>query len=627
MDNTTTKPKRRYRKLLWGLVVLLCSMIVVSCSDSAISPTSNTDNNLNKPHIATNLKPVAITIRAIGTDTMSASIKPINLINTPKVAANITVPSDNSNTHSAKGTIQYKKLSQGSFTIGNRSSNIEDNGYRYIFVTLAVRNADNSGQPYTKDLNNLVFLAVSTPQKLDSNPNTDLTTIGHTSIAKVQRYGGYSFSIPKEDIAQNIIPTGKVTLNRVHQMVPNAVDVFQVYSEAQVGGITTNHKSIIPFPYGFTVINRYNGSRVLRANPDEHRYAGIVTFAFKVPLHANIRKDPYFIQFIFAPVQQDKMRVTQAPEEQGHKGYKMLADHIKNDLGGINNVDKIVVFPGSRFWQFPNKTKIKCSDVRVAGKPGNPIITTLLTDAQKKQVGAYPLNGDIGDQVTIHGCDFDINAASVSIGGVSAPVITSSSGSKKLVVDIPDGVALTQDNPVKVTRSNSKTYSAGDIHVSGSIIGGDATVTTNCTGITSIIGIGLTGCAVDNKGRLVDSNPNNYAKLHAGAISGSKYVDVTYSGPAIPAGGQAGFVIKNNGGLLNASLLGGITITTYLGNQLQETATTTGGVLSAKLLSGGQKQFVGFKTTKPFDEIKFTVSSTSVDLSAGINFYGAYGDR
>lgn len=257
-----------------------------------------------------------------------------------------------------------------------------------------------------------------------------------------------------------------------------------------------------------------------------------------------------------------------------------------------------------------------CEPVRVSGPVGNPIETLLPPSAYKK-VGIYPLKGTIGDVVTVHGCDFT-GSEIVTVDGITANIV--SYDGKHINFKIPSGVSLLQENDVTVTR-NGNPYQAGPLYVSGGIIGSGATVTTNCTGIDVL---GLAGCAVENKPNLVDTNPSNSAYIHGSLLNGTSWVDVAYDGPAIPAGGHAGFVIKQGGGLLGANLLGGITITTYLNGQLQETKSGSG-VLDLSLLEGTQKQFVNFKTSKPFDEIRIAVTSVNVGLD--MHLYGAYGDR
>ena len=129
---------------------------------------------------------------------------------------------------------------------------------------------------------------------------------------------------------------------------------------------------------------------------------------------------------------------------------------------------------------------------------------------------------------------------------------------------------------------------------------------------TGIGGVACVGCSINNVENVIDNNIGNTASivLLAGVLSsGSIAVEDVVS--TYPAGMFAGFDIDNPA-LIDLSLLGGLTISTYLDGVLQET--TVGTFLSLSLLSG-TRQIVGFDTSLPFDEIQLTVSNlVSADL-------------
>ncbi|SFQ67511.1 T9SS type A sorting domain-containing protein [Hymenobacter arizonensis] len=108
---------------------------------------------------------------------------------------------------------------------------------------------------------------------------------------------------------------------------------------------------------------------------------------------------------------------------------------------------------------------------------------------------------------------------------------------------------------------------------------------------------------VANPGNAVDGNLSNYASFNSLATvlcPSALSVKLEGAQPA-PAGYYAGFVI-GSGGLLDASVLSGLRISTYLNGVLQESQTGAG-ILELRLLPDGKTQ-VSFPTNFNFNEVK-----------------------
>lgn len=188
--------------------------------------------------------------------------------------------------------IQYKPLSNGSFTYGERGSD----GWRYLYAAFKVRNVASNGDTYNAS-QNITFLAVDTGPSASAGE-----TYAHTAVDVMLRFNGHEPD-NAENLAKKIIPTGRVALNNAGELESFGPDVLQVFSEDEVQAfedklsIYTDVNDI--FPYGFIVRSPEvtPGSRSLPSlsgdpRPIEEQYDGIVTFAFKIPLQAVANEDP-----------------------------------------------------------------------------------------------------------------------------------------------------------------------------------------------------------------------------------------------------------------------------------------------------------------------------------------------
>lgn len=127
---------------------------------------------------------------------------------------------------------------------------------------------------------------------------------------------------------------------------------------------------------------------------------------------------------------------------------------------------------------------------------------------------------------------------------------------------------------------------------------------------------------LDSASNITDANKNNFANFNTsvGLLSGNG-ISVRDSINTYPAGWQAGYVVDLGNGVLTANILSSFTLETYNDSVLQETKTANNG-LSVSLLSGNSgKIYLTFKTTLPFDEVRFTFNSVVGGLSAFRVYY------
>ena len=122
------------------------------------------------------------------------------------------------------------------------------------------------------------------------------------------------------------------------------------------------------------------------------------------------------------------------------------------------------------------------------------------------------------------------------------------------------------------------------------------------------------GCAVTDEGLVIDNDLASHATINLPlGVTGSAHVGVTL--PRIVPGGRAvGFLVSDGSGPLGIQLLEQLTLTTYLGGEVQETATKDHG-LRLSLIRGGQQGAVRFFAREPFDEVRLEVSGLALALT------------
>ncbi len=145
-------------------------------------------------------------------------------------------------------------------------------------------------------------------------------------------------------------------------------------------------------------------------------------------------------------------------------------------------------------------------------------------------------------------------------------------------------------------------------------------------GALTCLGQDLTGTANVVNGVLTDYA--TYVPPTVGLLNCRGEISVANNGTDYPAGTFAGFVISKEGGLLNLSLLDGVTINLYRNNNATPVATMTGsGLLSLGLLNGNNGfTTVGFKSAVAFDEIQIVFNSGLLAVNTGDRYriYYAY---
>lgn len=141
------------------------------------------------------------------------------------------------------------------------------------------------------------------------------------------------------------------------------------------------------------------------------------------------------------------------------------------------------------------------------------------------------------------------------------------------------------------------------------------------TGFTGAVGVNNN---IVNPGNIIDASPATFGQITitAGLIA-SGSVAVKDEITDYPAGSYAGYDIENPT-LLGAGLVSGVTITTYLNGVQRETIAGNGLLIGAptSLLTGVNRQVVGFVTSLSFDEVKLTVNQNGANLGT-TNVYGA----
>ncbi|HEX2206936.1 MAG TPA: Ig-like domain-containing protein [Longimicrobium sp.] len=241
-------------------------------------------------------------------------------------------------------------VSSGTFTDGPRGQG----GHRYVSATYRVRNG--TGAP----LANLTFL-----------PATSSATIAGTPFTALTLYNG---GAANSALASQAVPTGAVTLGAGTALRAPDPDVLQVFQESEVAAIPLPAGITGVFPYGFVVRNPNSATtRTLPPAAGAGDYAGLVTFAFRVPLSpSGASQDPFTISFHVLAVQDTETRLTESMEEaQDSAAVRRLRDRAAS-LGATT----VTVLAGSGAAgpdvpDYPGQRQI-CA-FRTAGTAGAPV--------------------------------------------------------------------------------------------------------------------------------------------------------------------------------------------------------------------------------------------------------------
>ncbi len=166
---------------------------------------------------------------------------------------------------------------------------------------------------------------------------------------------------------------------------------------------------------------------------------------------------------------------------------------------------------------------------------------------------------------------------------------------------------------IKLYQENATSLTCNDVNT---ITNPDFPVEVADAGVTGV-NVSLLGDVIQNPEFLIDSDLTNHATLNAGLVGvgvlATSYLSIQKqadfsTGVVTPftANTYAGFNITS-ANLLTADVIGNITISTYLNDVFQEDNSNYNALVNVPLLSL-DTQNVGFVTTKPYDEIRITVS-------------------
>ncbi|MCE7044637.1 T9SS type A sorting domain-containing protein [Dyadobacter sp. CY312] len=176
------------------------------------------------------------------------------------------------------------------------------------------------------------------------------------------------------------------------------------------------------------------------------------------------------------------------------------------------------------------------------------------------------------------------------------------------------------DNPIANAACNTPTYlHEGD----GTNINYPVYTTTNVTAL------GCLNCSVQNQEAVIDDNSDNYATIQQ-TLSGisSLYLGVkSQETGGYPSGTYIGFEVEN----VNVATAAGVVrniLTTYDANGVEQESFSDGGVLGGTFLNSSGRYLIGFKTTKPFSEVRYTIGTVvSGSLFSEVRVYNAVIER
>ncbi len=155
-----------------------------------------------------------------------------------------------------------------------------------------------------------------------------------------------------------------------------------------------------------------------------------------------------------------------------------------------------------------------------------------------------------------------------------------------------------------------------------------ATIEFANTGYTGALSAGY---GIDDVWNVVSPSNADYATIHLPASGGTNgSISVSAPGVVFPAGTFAGYSVEKQNFIISGGLFTGVTVTTYLNGQLQETKTNSA-LADFTLLTqwfGTPANFYtpGFKTTLPFNEVKISIGGLVSVLDQTLKVYGAYID-
>lgn len=145
------------------------------------------------------------------------------------------------------------------------------------------------------------------------------------------------------------------------------------------------------------------------------------------------------------------------------------------------------------------------------------------------------------------------------------------------------------------------------------------------TGVSGITDVSVLGNVFSNVQNVVNAATTTPASITLPVAVGSRaYLSVDLAGSSsqvLPAGYFAGFEIGNTT-LLGLDVAKGASVTTYRNGVRVDSVSGTSLLLGVPLLSNAGRSIVGFVTTGAFDEVRYNIASTGVNLGV-TNIYRA----
>ena len=133
-----------------------------------------------------------------------------------------------------------------------------------------------------------------------------------------------------------------------------------------------------------------------------------------------------------------------------------------------------------------------------------------------------------------------------------------------------------------------------------------------------ISGSCLPDCQIENLGRVIDGDLDNYARATMPLAVGSRTTVGLRFSSARPTGNRVGFIIQDGDGILDVALLNRMTLETFRNGVLQESGDADR-LLKLKVLNDGRGR-VYLRTNKLADEIRLTIES-GADIGGQIRIY------
>lgn len=141
---------------------------------------------------------------------------------------------------------------------------------------------------------------------------------------------------------------------------------------------------------------------------------------------------------------------------------------------------------------------------------------------------------------------------------------------------------------------------------------------------TGLDAVACVNCYLENIGNLIDDDINTYTTINLTVGVGASASLAVASPNVFDEGYEAGFIVDGAAHWLEASVLGGMTMKTYLNGVQQETFMGSSGLLKVSLLpTDGNKGFLTCRPSLPFNEIKLEVSAVVAAL-AETKVYSAF---